>query len=120
MGGKDRGKLTNGSAWDMKLSMTAWIVLLNVATTSMRHLLGDVRESGGMIKSFRVSGIEELLEVIHHEVRLVESRPVRLKILVQLLNVEEVLSAERDRIINLLSLNQIRIVDKIAMQSAEP
>jgi hypothetical protein len=79
MGEKDRGKLTNGSARNVKLSMVAWIVLLNVATTSMRHRLGDVRESGGVMKSFGVSGIEELLEVIHHEVLLFESRPVRLK-----------------------------------------
>jgi hypothetical protein len=115
-----RSSLTNDSAWDMKLPMTAWVELLNMATTSMCHFKGDVRESLRMIESFRVRKVDELFEVIHVEILPVEPGPVYAEPFVQLLKVDEVFSAESDGIVDLLSLDQVRIVNEIAMKGAEP
>ncbi len=104
----------------MKLPMTAWIVLLNMATASMRHSEGNVRESLRMIESFRIREVDELFEVFHVEIFLVNPGPVYGEPFIELFKVDEVFSAGSDGIVDLLSLDQVRIVDEIAMKCAEP
>ncbi len=104
----------------MKLPMTTWIVLLNMAITSVRHFKGDVRESLRVIESFRVCKVDELFEVIHVEILPVRPGPVYFEPFVKLLKVDKVFSAESDGIVDLLSFDQVRIVDEIAMKRAEP
>ena len=104
----------------MKLPMTTWVELLNMAATCMSHCKGDIRISLRMIESFRVSKVDKLFEVIHVEILLDKPGPVYAEPFVQLLKVDKVFSAESDGIVDLLSLNQVRIVNEIAMKGAEP
>ena len=91
--------------------MTTWIVLLNMAITSVRHFKGYVRESLRVLKSFRVCKVDELPEIIHLKILPVKPGPVYFEPFVELLKVDEVFSAERDRVVDLLSLNEVRVVD---------
>ena len=102
----------------MKLVMTARILLLNMTNASMCQSLGDVGKSDRVVES--LSGVEERLEVIHVEILLDKPGPVYAEPFVQLLKVDEVFSAESDGIVDLLSLDQVRIVNEIAMKGAEP
>ena len=85
--------------------MTGWVVLLDVAGTSMRHSLGDIGKSSMMIEC--LSRIEKFLQVLYLQAPLGKSRPVICEPGVQLLDVEEVFSSEPDGLPNLLSLDLV-------------
>ncbi len=67
-----------------------------------------------------LSGVEKLFELTHLETLLVKARLVHGKPLIWLLDMEEVFSGEPDRVPNLLSVNQVRIIDERAMQGSKP
>jgi len=102
----------------MKLVMTARILLLNMTNASMCQSLGDVGKSDRVVES--LSGVEERLEVIHVEIRLVKARPIGSEPVVELLNMKEVFSSKPDSIPHLFSVDQVRIIDESPMQSSEP
>lgn len=89
-----------------------------MTNTSMCQSFRDEGEGGGVIED--LSRVEKFLEVIHLKMLFVETRPVHCEPVVQLLNVEEVFSGKPDGVPNLLSVDQVRIIDERAMQCSEP
>jgi hypothetical protein len=112
------GELTNYSSSTAKMPVTSWIKLFDMTDSLMHQPLSHIRKGIRMIKS--LVRVQKLAQFRVLEVLLVQAPHVAFKPIVQLLQVEEVLAADLDRVPDFFNRDEIRVFDDLLVEDLKP